>query len=412
MCKKILINLTDSGDCDGAGCSILSLLALDNTFGAGSPIARVDTIPVNRNNVIDTLKVLDDSLHGNSSLPQFTEDSRGWAESYLSPNDTVDEIILTFTDIPVNEDCMSFVDYFAEKCDVPVTPYIIDHHRTNTSPGEYLLSHDGNTVWRKENIIIQADPCEIDLDDVPEITNFAKKRLRSATLLYYKWLVSHSFITENNLASLFAYEISQYDTFEFDHFRDEDTACKNPDGYTLLMNNVTGFDQFIDTILNGGFKQFAITLYDTVSLKTKLNSQLHISKEEYTRSTAPILTPIGMKTNLELLVNIREKKYMDAKHGMVIPKNGYFEKYRVGLLINTGEVSYIGNRLCKEFSDIDFTMFVSCTSLTISMRTIRSDIDLSKIVETIGGGGHPKAAGAPITMEQLIALIKIYHENK
>ena len=408
MCKKILINLTDAGDCDGAGCSILSLLALDNTFGANSPIARVDTIPVNRNNVIDTLKTLDDSLHDNSGIPQFPEDSRVRTESYLSPNDTVNEIILTFTDIPVNEDCMSFVDYFAEKCDMTVTPHIIDHHRTNTSPGKYLLSHNGNTVWRKENIIIQPDPCEIDLHDVPDITNFTKKRLRSATLLYYKWLISHSFITENNLASLFAYEISQYDTFEFDHFRDEDAACKNPDGYTLLMNNVTGFDEFINTILYDGFKQFAITLCDAI----KLNSQLSISKEEYTRSTAPALAPISMKTNLELLVNIREKKYMDAKHGMVIPTNGYFEKYRVGLLINTGEVSYIGNRLCKEFPDIDFTMFVSCTSLTISMRTIRSDIDLSKIVETIGGGGHPKAAGAPITMDQLIALIKIYHENK
>ena len=34
------------------------------------------------------------------------------------------------------------------------------------------------------------------------------------------------------------------------------------------------------------------------------------------------------------------------------------------------------------------------TSLTVSYRTVKNDIDLSAIAKKYGGGGHPKASGS------------------
>lgn len=402
---KYLINLTDVGDCDGAGCSVLTLLSLRSGYNLDSPITMATTLPVNRNRVESTIQFLLDNVE---SAPRFSFPSDMLVKTrisgiYSGAASTLSDIILTFTDIPVTENVMKLVEEFASKCKYTVTPYIIDHHGTNTDAKHYLNSlGDGTSVWKEENVIVQAKPCALNFLDVPQITNFSEKRLRSATLLYANWLESNSLLKVTDATRIFAYEISQYDTFEFDHYRDIDTHCKNPDGYTLLFNNVLGFDLWVDRILSE-------LMYPNKDIEK-------IDKDTYEELKCPRMVPSYMVSDVSLLVNIREKKYQQAKRHVVKAKYVEIESlslkdYTVGLLIDTVEVSYIGNRLCKEFPELDFVMFLSFQSLTISMRTIRDDINLSEFAKSIGGGGHPKAAGAPLKVEQAERLLELYHAS-
>lgn len=65
-------------------------------------------------------------------------------------------------------------------------------------------------------------------------------------------------------------------------------------------------------------------------------------------------------------------------------------------------VSELGNAICENNNDIDICMIV-CLSRgqygSIELRTTKDDVDLSAIAKKMGGGGHKKAAGFPLTEE-------------
>lgn len=74
-------------------------------------------------------------------------------------------------------------------------------------------------------------------------------------------------------------------------------------------------------------------------------------------------------------------------------------KYKFGVLFLDSDISIVGNKLCERHDDLDFVMMISGMS-TISFRTVKDDIDLGKDVASFfGGGGHPKTAGAQISIE-------------
>ena len=58
-------------------------------------------------------------------------------------------------------------------------------------------------------------------------------------------------------------------------------------------------------------------------------------------------------------------------------------------------MSEVGNFICSSLPEIDFTISFNMGSRTIEMRATKDNIDLGKIATELGGGGHPKAAGAP-----------------
>ena len=426
-----LINITDAFDCDGAGCSVLSLLTLGRK--EDDPLTMVTTIAANRNRVDDVLKIL---LHNIDNVPtlKFPENVMEITHISAHKKDGNHAIILTFTDIPVNTKCMKLVDELAKKLPIPITPYIIDHHKTNTDPLEYVKSvSPDETVWKIENIRIYHEPRAVLLNDATingkPVTNFYKNRLRSATLLYYEWLCMKGFLRESPTLALFSYEISQYDTFEFDNYYDEDIHCINPDGYTILFNNI-----------ESNFKAWVYKMFTKIDRKwstgVMVNNVFQIDDmndiEDYTMRDAPsLINPIDT-VKISCLSEAREKRYNSTKSKLVIVSNDslvqfrdvvvrgtidnpaliVFDNYRVGISFINSDVSYSGNRLCKENPEMDFVIFVDTVSLTVSMRTVRSDIDLSQIAIGFGGGGHPKAAGFPIDIEMLHKLLYIYHVNR
>lgn len=66
------------------------------------------------------------------------------------------------------------------------------------------------------------------------------------------------------------------------------------------------------------------------------------------------------------------------------------------------------NRLHEDYPEVDLVACVNFMEQSLSFRTIHDHVDCSKIAKAFGGGGHPKAAGAPIpqgTSEVLIDTV-------
>jgi nanoRNase/pAp phosphatase (c-di-AMP/oligoRNAs hydrolase) len=68
-------------------------------------------------------------------------------------------------------------------------------------------------------------------------------------------------------------------------------------------------------------------------------------------------------------------------------------------------ISELGNELCKMNPDIDFVIMVEMGTKKISLRTVRDDIHLGELAKEIGGGGHPKAAGAQFDEQKIIDFL-------
>lgn len=92
------------------------------------------------------------------------------------------------------------------------------------------------------------------------------------------------------------------------------------------------------------------------------------------------------------LLNINQKQIDDY----ITRKNSSLQKrevlgYNTGIVFAESYLSELGNALCEMNPDIDFVIMINM--LTASIRSVKEDIDCSKIAEHFGGGGHASAAG-------------------
>lgn len=114
-----------------------------------------------------------------------------------------------------------------------------------------------------------------------------------------------------------------------------------------------------------------------------------------------------LKRDSEIINNISE----DDIHQATV--NGY----RVALLIKSmgASISDIADSFLKKYPQYDIFAYVSFyKGLVFEFRTRREDLDLgAEIAKPIGGGGHPKAAGAPIPeyIKELLIDIFVDHMN-
>ncbi len=81
-----------------------------------------------------------------------------------------------------------------------------------------------------------------------------------------------------------------------------------------------------------------------------------------------------------------------------------YENYLGGLVFNSNYRSELGNTLSKRHPELDFIVMINMSG-GMSFRTDK-DIDISVIAKKLNGGGHAKACGAPIKLEDKINLIK------
>ena len=86
--------------------------------------------------------------------------------------------------------------------------------------------------------------------------------------------------------------------------------------------------------------------------------------------------------------------YIAQKNETLIVNDSLFPEHIVGIVFADKYISELGNKLCELHPELDFVVLINMSTLTVSYRTVKDDLDLSAIAKRFGGGGHPKASGS------------------
>ena len=86
--------------------------------------------------------------------------------------------------------------------------------------------------------------------------------------------------------------------------------------------------------------------------------------------------------------------YITQKNETLMVNDSLFPEYTVGITFADKYISELGNKLCELHPELDFVVLINMSTLTVSYRTVKDDLDLSDIAKRFGGGGHPKASGS------------------
>lgn len=102
----------------------------------------------------------------------------------------------------------------------------------------------------------------------------------------------------------------------------------------------------------------------------------------------------------KLILEIKQKEidnYINIKEKELIIKD--FKLYKIGIVMADSYTSELGNILCERHEELDFVAIIK--KETVSLRTVKDDINLTDIAKQFGGGGHPKASGFPLDKDKL-----------
>ena len=86
--------------------------------------------------------------------------------------------------------------------------------------------------------------------------------------------------------------------------------------------------------------------------------------------------------------------YIAQKNETLMVNDDLFPGYTVGITFADKYISELGNKLCELHPELDFVVLINMSTLTVSYRTVKDNLDLSDIAKGFGGGGHPKASGS------------------
>ena len=86
--------------------------------------------------------------------------------------------------------------------------------------------------------------------------------------------------------------------------------------------------------------------------------------------------------------------YIAQKNETLMINDDLFPEYTVGITFADKYISELGNKLCELHPELDFVVLINMSTLAVSYRTVKDDLDLSDIAKGFGGGGHPKASGS------------------
>ena len=86
--------------------------------------------------------------------------------------------------------------------------------------------------------------------------------------------------------------------------------------------------------------------------------------------------------------------YIAQKNETLMVNDDLFPEYTVGITFADKYISELGNKLCELHPELDFVVLINMSTLAVSYRTVKDDLDLSDIAKGFGGGGHPKASGS------------------
>lgn len=185
------------------------------------------------------------------------------------------------------------------------------------------------------------------------------------TYLFYKCELSHRY--NNQAIKSFIELVRLWDTWEWKHSSNGDAARD----LRYLFVSFEDKDEFVERMLHGYIipEEDLMQLYDS---------------------------------DMEAINGLKEKEALAYEYALksleMVPATFNGISYTVGITIFTGYVSMVADMILETNEAIDILILINLQYNTISLRTKRTDIDLSDIASKyFNGGGHPQAAGASLT---------------
>ena len=186
------------------------------------------------------------------------------------------------------------------------------------------------------------------------------------TELFYLYLKENNLLKDNALIKRFVEDTRAYDTWDW---------VKN--------NNVEAND------LN---KLFSIVGIDTYI--SKMVDKLRNNNKDIFDETDKYLIELNTQ---------EENKLIELSDKSLIIREK--DELKFGIVFGNKFLSIIGNTLCNRHPELDYMLLIDPLEKKVSLRSVR--IDVSKVAESYGGGGHKYAAGFSLNEEIFKSLLKI-----
>lgn len=186
------------------------------------------------------------------------------------------------------------------------------------------------------------------------------------TELFYLYLKENNLLKDNALIKIFVEDTRAYDNWDW---------VKN--------NNVEAND------LN---KLFSIVGIDTYI--SKMVDKLRNNNKDIFDETDKYLIELNTQEEKKLIELSDKSLIIREKDGL-----------KFGIVFGNKFLSIIGNTLCNRHPELDYMLLIDPLEKKVSLRSVR--IDVSKVAESYGGGGHKYAAGFSLNEEIFKSLLKI-----
>ena len=195
-----------------------------------------------------------------------------------------------------------------------------------------------------------------------------------ATSLFYKYLVERYPETfDNNAIKEYTELVRLNDTWDW-------AKTNNQDAKNLSeIHSILGRDNYIETYLD--------------FLKNNKEKFYYTDDQKYL-----------LKIEQDRITRYLEETEKTMFHATLCGK-------RCGIVFAESHRSILGNYLTEKYSHlIDFVVIINMQQ-GISLRSRTEDVDVSEIASIYGGGGHVKAAGAPMDNKLKKEVIKMILKN-
>jgi uncharacterized protein len=185
-------------------------------------------------------------------------------------------------------------------------------------------------------------------------------KLNSATSLFYDYLKQHQLIEPTKIISEFVELVRQYDTWEWDENNNQQAKRLN-DLFFLLS-----IDEFEEKMIK------------------RLQENEYFEFDEFEQKLLDM-----EEGKIERYIRRKKREFIQTM----------IDDYCVGIVHAESYHSELGNELGKDNPHIDYIALLNMGNKKISYRTIHDHIDVSKVAEQFGGGGHAKASGSSISKQ-------------
>ncbi len=244
--------------------------------------------------------------------------------------------IYNYDKIFITDICLKqpYIDEIDKNKDVSSKLQILDHHITEIN--------EGNDKYSFAFIKVEDE-----------------KGKCSGTSLFYEYLKDKNILKGKQSISQFVELTRRYDTWEWKNVYNDEKA-----NYLNILFTLWGVDRYVEH-----FKDILIRC-----------ENLEFSSDEL-QSIHQYILKVN-QTCREYLKNMRVKDYGGLKAGIVEIQNDY--RNLLSQYIRDNKI------------DIDFVVMKILDRGTVSFRTIRSGVDVGKIAEKFGGGGHKEASSCTV----------------